>query len=188
MTEATEIHEEFSRIFSTDDFPPLGRNIKLSATDEECVALAERFNILSCSFLKVNLKVIVKNKGRRATAAGRLQAKITQACGVTLEPIVEKIDIPLSLLFLDEESLDKHDYMLDVEEDISDEDIADPIVRGNFDVGAAVSENFAMAINPYPRKADAELSLPNEDFVPEEDVPVAKNPFAVLSALKDQKG
>jgi len=181
-------NEEFSRIYAVNDIPPLGRNIKIVADAKECKALAERFNILKVNHVNAQLKLMVHNGGRSVTAKGRLSANINQACIATLKSIPEKIDEELSLLFEDEEAFENRDNILDVEVDISDEDIADPIIKGHFDVGAAVSEHLALAMDPYPRLADVDLNLQNEDELAENIASAGDNPFAVLGTLKDAKG
>ncbi len=181
-------NEEFSRIYSVDKIPPLGRNVKLAASDAECAALADRFGVLSCDFLKLQLKLMVKSKGQVATAKGRMRARVVQSCVATLDPVIQDIDEELNLLFEDEEALQENNNILDVDVDISNEDIADPIINGHFDVGAAVSEHLAMALDPYPRREDVELNLPNDENAAEPVPSAANNPFAVLGVLKDPKG
>ncbi len=179
------VQEEFSRVYQVRKIPAEGLAIALEATPEECAALAVRMGILSCESLAAELMLTVSDGGRRVAGVGSLRAQVTQACIVSLEPVPETVDEPLELLFLDESLIDAEDEYVMSEEDLySDEPVPDPIVRGSFDVGAAISECLALALDPYPRRADAVFEAPDD---PEPDEP-KRNPFAALKALQGGEG
>ena len=60
----------------------------------------------------------------------------------------------------------------------------EPLVDGQIDLGEVVAQFLAVAMDPYPRKDDAELpeSIQSEEAA-EADKP---NPFAQLAGLKEQ--
>lgn len=174
--------EEFSRVFQVRKLPKEAHAVTLVATPEECAALAARLGILSCEAVAAELTLEVSDGGRRVDARGRLTAQVSQACVVTLEPVPEAIDEPIALLFLDESLIETGaDEMVFSDDDLDDgEPIPDPIVRGAFDVGAAVSECLALALDPYPRRPDAVFAAPEAE--PEEEP--KRNPFASLAVLR----
>lgn len=175
------VQEEFSRVFAVRKIPDAGLAVSLVATPEELVALAERMGILACESVRADLTLRKSDRDRRVDAVGRLTAKVTQACVVSLEPVPEAIDEPLNLLFLDESLIETDaDKEITEEELLDDTPVPDPIVRGQIDVGAVVAECLALALDPYPRRADAVFDAPK---VPD-DEPVRPNPFAALRVLQ----
>ena len=179
------IQEEFSRIFAVRKIPDDGLTVNLVATPEECTALAARMGILSCESVRADLALRKSDRDRRVDAVGRLTAKVTQACVVSLEPVSEAIDEPLNLMFLEESLIEADGDKEITEEDLLDDTpVPDPIVRGQIDIGAVVAECLALALDPYPRRADAVLDAPKvADAEPER-----RNPFAALRVLQGGGG
>ncbi len=107
--------------------------------------------------------------------AGRLRARITQACVVTLEPVVSDLDFAVSRRFLpDADPVDPE----------AEEDAPEPLGE-RIDLGAVVTEALALAIEPYPRAEGAALG--ERLAAPPGAAPLtdeAMRPFAGLAALK----
>lgn len=115
---------------------------------------------------------------------GEVHAAVTQSCIVTLEPVSSKIDETVEQIFVPEGS--KLARMVTNEEgeivlDPDGPDIPDQFTGDSIDVGAVVAEFAALAIDPYPRKADAEFAEAAEKEPEEEKRP---SPFAVLKDWK----
>lgn len=179
------VQEEFSRIFQVRKIPKDGLTATLVATPEECAALALRMGVLSCEAVRAELTMAKSDQDRRVDATGRLTAKVVQACVVSLEPVPETIDEPLDLLFLDESLIeDVADAEITIEDLLDDAPVPDPIVRGHFDVGAVIAEHLALALDPYPRRANAVFDAPE---IPD-DQPKRANPFAALRVLHRDEG
>jgi uncharacterized metal-binding protein YceD (DUF177 family) len=175
------VQEEFSRIFQVRKIPTDGLTATLVATPEECVALARRMGVLACENVRAELTLAKSDQDRRVDATGRLTANVVQACVVTLEPVSESIDEPLELLFLEESLIENvPDAEITVEDLLDDAPIPDPIVRGYFDIGAVIAEHLALALDPYPRRADAIFNAPETP----DDEPKRANPFAALRVLQ----
>lgn len=137
--------------------PRKGMPVEVVATPQQREVLAEEHALLSVESLRADLLVAPWNRnGVKVT--GRVRAEITQQCIVTLEPLVATIDEPVEAVFLPEDSrLGREGFgaggeiLLDVEGPDSPE-----IFTGDhIDVGALAEEFFAVAIDPYPRKAGA---------------------------------
>lgn len=185
MPKQMEIEEEFSRIVAVRKIPATGLAMTLTATPEECAALADRLGILACEALSAEMRFTATDSdGRRVKAEGRLAARVVQACVVSLEPVPQEIDEEVSILFLDESLIGSEETQVFVDAD-PDDDVPFPIVDGSLDAGAALAECLALALEPYPRKDGVEL--PPEAPEPAETGEGARpNPFAALAALRTE--
>ena len=97
--------------------------------------------------------------------SGRVEADITQACIVTLDPVAAHIDEPVEALLLPEDSkLGRQGFegggeiLLDADGPDSPETFSGDTI----DVGALAEQFFALAIDPYPRKSGASLDAGGE--------------------------
>lgn len=107
--------------------------------------------------------------------SGRFEAAPVQTCGVTLEPFENPTDGDFSIDLVGPEHAPDED---DSDEELS-LDSADPpdvIQDEKIDLAAYVIEQLSLALDPFPRKPDAEFVKPDEGA----DV----SPFAKLAALK----
>ena len=116
-----------------------------------------------------------------ATAAGRvrldgtLRARVVQSCVVTLEPVAADLEESFTLYYAEAPAPAARSVDLPIE----DEDWPEPIVDGAIDVGEAVAQQLAVALDPYPRAPGALLDRRYEAT----DAPAPKpaNPFAELA-------
>jgi hypothetical protein len=103
--------------------------------------------------------------------AGRVRATVVQNCVVTLEPLENRIDEAVELVFLpgaaDAAGL----------QPIEGEEPPETLVDGRIDLGAIAVEFVFLGIDPYPRKPGAVF-----DAAPAGDP--SSHPFAALAALK----
>lgn len=145
------------------------RHLVLEANPAECAALAERFGILGVTALRAELD-LAPEPGGVVRARGRLAAAVEQACVVTLDPVAQTVDAALDLRILPEGTPPGDD----------DPESPDEIesAGGQVDLGEAVAEQLALALDPYPRAPGA--VLPEED----EARAGAASPFAALAALR----
>ena len=179
---------EFSRPLPLGRVGPEGRHLVLEASAGECEALARRLGILGVEGLRVELDLRQAPAGA-AVARGRLSARVTQECVITLEPVGQAVEeeVALRLLPLGQEPADGPEDM--------DEIAAGP--GGVVDLGEAMAEQLALALDPYPRAPGA--SLPAEVTEAGEGSPDAApegaatqetsgTPFAALAALRRPRG
>lgn len=167
------IQPEFSRLVRLG---PEARDVTLEATSEECAALARRFGILGVGSLSALLR-LEPEPGGSVRARGRLQAMVEQACVVTLEPVVQRVDAPLDLRILPD-----GDEPSDEDPDSPDEIESQ---GGLVDLGEAVAEQLSLALDPYPRTEGAVLPEPEVEAAPEEPEPTRPNPFGKLAKLRE---
>jgi len=165
---------EFSRVFRVDDLPPGGSTVTLTADATECAALARRFGLSALRGLSATARLQPEGGqrgGRGVKVEGTFEAEVEQSCVVTLEPVVSRLADRFVLQFA--EAAEGPAAELDVEA----EDPPEPLVDGAFDLGEAVAELVALAIEPYPRAPGAVFEAPvGVNRAPE-------SPFAVLRRL-----
>jgi uncharacterized metal-binding protein YceD (DUF177 family) len=157
---------EFSRPLALGRVGPEGRTEALDATEAERAALARRFGILSIEGLHATLRLTLEVDGT-VRGDGRLEAAVTQACVVTLEPVSQRVteEFAFRLLPAGREPTDGPEDLDEIE---TENDVAD--------LGEVVAEQLALALDPYPRAPGAEL--------PPEAREEAAGAFAALAALR----
>jgi uncharacterized metal-binding protein YceD (DUF177 family) len=163
---------EFSRPIR---LAPEPREVTLEADAAERAALTARFGILGLGELRATLR-LQPEPGGSVRARGRLVAQVEQACVVTLEPVAQKVDVPLDLRILEDGEVPGDD----------DPDSPDEIESegGVVDLGEAVAEQLALALDPYPRAPGAELPALDPPEPAEAPAPARPNPFAKLAKLR----
>lgn len=123
---------------------------------------------------------ITPKGGGRFHVAGHVRARIGQTCVVTLDPIENDIDEPIDLIFAPPEQIPQLSDLVD-EAAVSDTEVPDPpepIVNGIIDLGRLATDALLLAVDPYPRKADAVFEPPAVVADPQD------HPFAALKALQ----
>jgi uncharacterized metal-binding protein YceD (DUF177 family) len=129
----------------------------IEANAEERAALARRFALVALDALKAEGSLETLDNGRRAVLRAHLTARLTQSCIVSLEPVTAEIDEEFTLEYdadADPAALDEPEIpedMEDMEAFLAEPDPPDPLVDGAVDVGDAVAEQLALALDPYPR-------------------------------------
>ncbi|WP_135077794.1 DUF177 domain-containing protein [Terasakiella sp. SH-1] len=174
---------DFSHPFAVDKLGPNPKKIHLKATQEECQALSERFNLTEMIFLKVEA-VLQRLSGKKIECRFTGACQIEQECVVTFKPIETLIELEFTRLY--DSSLARQNDEKEVEIDIESTDELDPIIDGVIDLGNAVAEELGLEIDLYPRAdgtAYTEYGAGPE--ITEEEIE-SNNPFAVLAEMKNK--
>lgn len=150
----------FHREISTTNLSREERQLSFQASETECREIAAFLGISALQSLSATLTV---RRWRRQGVAleGILHAKAVQECVVTLAPVEEEIDEPISLRFELRDSRQRTPRAAADTEIFVDPEAADPpeLFDGpGLDLGPYLVEFLAMALNPYPRAAGAELA------------------------------
>ena len=156
-----------------------GDRLDIVADEEERAAIVARFGLLSLDRLEAH--AVLSRDGAKVRAAGRLKASLEQACVATGEPCPARIDEPFELTFLPEPSAARPDEEIELGQDDLDTIFHD---GSAIDLGGAITDTLALALDPYPRSAGAEASLREAGVLSEEEA----SPFAALAALKEKMG
>jgi uncharacterized metal-binding protein YceD (DUF177 family) len=126
--------------------------------------------------------VLKKEEGAKYLLAYALEAEVTQACVVTLEPVASRIERSFGRE-LHFRGTGRHaaetPSTLEISPDEGDE--VEEIESLHFDLTAPVLEELLLALDPYPRR-------PGVAFDPgEEGAARPESPFAALKSLKPSK-
>lgn len=188
------MHAEWSVFFDVIKIKQTGNHLVLEATEEERKDLARRFGITEISTLKAKLFINNVRPKQYTHITGTMTASLEQECVVSAEPITTQINEEIEGWYADpdkvvsfnkarrEKSIRDGDeiQMLEESED------PDPIIEGQIDLGAFVTEHLSLAIPAYPRKEGVEYEGDSFDQTAEE--PAFDNPFAKLAEWKDKFG
>ncbi len=133
------------------DIPPDGASMVLSTTEAERASLAAACGLLDLPAFTGSAEIRRTDTGVRV--AGRLQAKAVAACVVSLAPVEQSIDEAFEVDLVREEAAGAAaDAGGETETDPPDVMIDDMI-----DFGTLFEEHLVLALDPYPRVADAHL-------------------------------
>ena len=170
---------EFSRPVRVDTIGTEPHEIAIAAEGAELAALAKRFDIASLGALTA--RATVARQGGEVRATGTLDAELVQLCGATGVDLPIRIEEPFDIIFRSELPLDVPDAGLELSEGECDV----VFFEGSaVDLGEAVAETLALAIDPYARAPGAEAVLAESGVISEEQARVASSPFAGLAGLK----
>ena len=163
-----------------------GDEVHFAAGETERAALAKWAGVLSVEKLDVRVQ-IKKLAPDRFGLAFELAAEVTQACVVTLEPVQGRIQHSFSreLIFTgpsrhrpdQPKNKGESEGFLDVNLD-EGEEVPEEITSLHLDLAVPVLEEFALSLDPYPRRPGVEFTPKTEDSGPPD------SPFAVLKTLK----
>lgn len=168
---------------SVRDIPSAGLDIDRSATSDECGILATELEILGVDGMSVRYRISPAGGGRYRLV-GQIDARVVQACVVTLEPVPAKISAPFEVHLVPSEAIAG---ALSANADEAGTDnleapVLEPIVNGVVEVGRIVYEELASQLDPYPRKPDA-----NFDWSDPRGSGDDAHPFAGLARLRTVK-
>jgi uncharacterized metal-binding protein YceD (DUF177 family) len=138
---------EFSRIVDATRLP-LDEQV-LTATAEECAALAQRFGLVAVTLLTA--RVTLASDGPAVNASGTLNADVVQSCAVSGEDLPVQIAETLSLRFVPAPETRAAEVELEAE-DLDEIEMDDT----RFDLGEALAQTLALAIDPYLEGPGAE--------------------------------
>ncbi len=139
---------EFSRPFDRRGIT--AAPVVLTASPEECAALAVRFALPAVHALSAVLDLVAE--GEVIHARGRMQADIVQSCAVSGDDLPMRIDDAIVLRFVPPRA-----YQPDEEIDLEAGELDEIEYEGTaFDLGEAVAQTLALAIDPFLEGPNAE--------------------------------
>ena len=147
----------------------------IAATEAERAALARRFDLLALDRLDATVELVRRGKNMFLLRAC-FEAEFVQACVVTLDPVSGTVAEEFTLLYGPPEAEEA------ASGSVADEVAFEPIVGSAVDVGEAISQQFSLALPPFPRSAGADVEAA---LSPPDDA----SPFAAaLSRLINRRG
>ncbi len=144
--------------------------VRVEASEAERADLARFLKLPAIHSLTGEFEI--SGNARRAKVKGVVKGRVTQICGVSLDPFETDVEEPVDLEFAEE-----RDNLSPEEIERRKIDPPDEILDGKIDLGAVTSEFLALGLDPYPRK-------PGVDFQPPREEGGEKSPFAALGKLR----
>jgi uncharacterized metal-binding protein YceD (DUF177 family) len=161
-----------------EEVPESGRHFDLVADEPTRAAIAKVAGLRALPEFTASFDVA--RWGRSGLhVTGTVSATVGQVCVVTLEPMEERLEEPVDVIYSPQQNVPRAADNLDLE--ITADDAPEPLIDGMVDLGALATEFLILGINSYPRKPDAEFEPPaaGDD---------TGHPFAALAALKKGEG
>jgi uncharacterized metal-binding protein YceD (DUF177 family) len=166
-----------------EDVPESGlHHLELVGDAEVRAGLAALAGVRDMSRLEAAVDVMRQGNGLRVT--GRVSATVGQDCVVTLDPLENRVDEPIDVVFAPPAPVqvaadeghdgERHDAQ-------SGDEPPEALVDGAADLGAVLADFLLLGIDRYPRK-------PGAVFAPPAQPGGGDNPFAVLAKLKNPAG
>jgi hypothetical protein len=165
----------FSKIIRAANIKDQPQTHAVVADAAQCAALAADFGLPAIKSLRGDF-TLLHERGGIIKADLRLRATVTQLCVITLEPFDAAIDEQAELRFVPARLVSETADLGEVDAETLEGPDEIPYTGGSIDLGAALAEQLALSLDPYPRKPGA--ALPEEVSAPE------AHPFAALAARK----
>jgi uncharacterized metal-binding protein YceD (DUF177 family) len=155
------------------------RREKITASAEECAALAKRFGLIAVEELAAEMTLLRLSEGKILRIEGKLTAEVVQTCVVSLQGVAARIEADFDTCFTED---GKEFFEGDDELDPAlEEEFPDRVMEnGELDMGELVAQYLALELDPYPRAPG--VSLPAQ--MTEKGEAVKSNPFQGLKNLK----
>lgn len=171
---------EFSRPVNTAELKAGETVIDIEARPEERAALADRFNLLALDSLSATVTLVTALGAPEVRLEAEFEADVAQSCVVTLEPVRSHLEGHLLRRFAPGPQA-PDEYEVEIKADA--EEPPDPIVDGVIDIGEAVAEELALAIDPFPRAPRARFEGYTSEGEASDDSARKYKPFAGLRDL-----
>jgi uncharacterized metal-binding protein YceD (DUF177 family) len=175
----------FSHPIDATALPAKGRVYDLEADAAARARIARALGLESLDRLTAHLAV-TPGRGGSVEVAGSFAAEAVQACVVSLQPVPARLaqDIARRFVAAPESPVDKKNAAPEAEGWVDpDGEVADPLLGGTIDLGDIVTEELALALDPYPRAPGVAFAgiAPAAGAASSES---EAGPFAALAALK----
>jgi uncharacterized metal-binding protein YceD (DUF177 family) len=174
---------EFSYLVKVGHISANPVQVHVEADERERAGLADLWRVEGVNSLAADLQ-IARWKKDGVRIKGHVSGELVQACVVTLEPVISRIDQEIDQIYVPEGSKLARIVLDGAGEMVLDPDgpdLPETFVGDTIDAGALVAELAALDIDPYPKKPGATFSGHIESKADEDKKP---SPFAVLKDWK----
>lgn len=162
-----------SHVVRVSDIPRSGLRVKIEADEAARARMASAYDLRAMP--RMTASFALSGDARRLRLKGEVRASIRQTCVVTLEPFDSEVHESFELTF--SEDVPEEGAAMQHEDDgFSKREDPEPLINDRIDLGELAAEYLSLAIDPWPRKPDAEFTWkdPNDEV----------SPFAKLRALR----
>ncbi|MGH6887857.1 MAG: hypothetical protein ACREHF_01420 [Rhizomicrobium sp.] len=165
------------RLRDLADVPEAGFETDIVASPDERRQLAEWAGVDEVSRLAGHVRVHAQSRTRFLLETD-FDADIVQRCVVTLAPVRSHIERHFArTLHLSPRLPRFADKGGQVAPASTEEDAPDEIESTRYDLAGPLREEFALAVDPYPR-------APGVEFTPPDDADRPESPFTILGKLR----
>jgi uncharacterized metal-binding protein YceD (DUF177 family) len=154
-----------------------GDRLDLVADETERAAIARRLRLGRVD--RLDAHAALSRDGAVVRAQGRLVAAIEQSCVITGDPVPAHLDEPFAIVFAPPPGDSKPDEEVELGPEDCDVVFHD---GATIDLGGAIADTLALALDPYPRSPGADAALKEAGVISQEQA----SPFAVLARLRDK--
>jgi hypothetical protein len=166
-----------SRIYNLADLSDAGDEVVIAADADQRARLGRWAGLEAVEAFEARV-ILHRRAANRFDYDAALSADILQSCVVSLEPVRSHLALDISR--------ELHLARIPASARIAEQDLTSPdegpeeIEDSRYDLVGPLLEDFALAIDPYPRAPGVVFEAPSgRDF--------AESPFAVLKPLKTGK-
>ncbi len=192
----TILETEWSYWIDTEELERTSNKMSIAPDEAARKRLAQRLGIVSLDSLQADIKISRQPGEAAFHVNGHIDAKLTQECVVTLEPLDVHVEDDFEAWFADGEAAisiakARHEKLNEKghgELPVLDErDDPEPLIDGKLDLGELVTQYLSLSVDPYPHAEGVEFEEIAEG-VGDEGEDLIKNPFAALKDWKDRLG
>jgi uncharacterized protein len=169
-----------SRTLKVDEIRD-GASGEIAATETEMAVIARMLDLAALAGLTFAYR-LTRGGGGRVRLTGRLNAKVTQTCVVSLDPVETSLDLPVEVEFWPGTLVDEFEQSAEGHGSHGIRDWPEAIIEGVIDLGPVVYETLATVIDPYPKREG--VSFEWLQGLPQAPEAARSGPFAALAALK----
>lgn len=143
---------ELSRMIRPRPLP--GGRVEVVAGEAERAALARRFGITAVERMVARLDLA--EDGKAVSATGTMEADLVQPCAISGEDFPVNVREDVALRFVPDSGTPAEP---DIEIELADDDLDEIGYEGEmFDLGEAVAQSLALAIDPYAEGPNADAA------------------------------
>lgn len=155
-----------------------GKHVTLVASETERAALSRRFDLVRIDRLEAD--IALDRQGTTVNANGSISADIVQSCAVSAEDLPVAIRETVAFRFVPVAAGHRPDEEVELDaEELDEIEYAGTL----FDIGEAVAQSLALAIDPFAVGPNAEEARRKAGLLGEGEA----GPFAALKALKTKE-
>lgn len=174
MEKSLQMKKDISFSLDVRTIPPLGSDLTLEATPDECTFLARHYGVLAVHSLSVRAHISIKDE--IVIVDGFLKASVRQSCVVTLEEFDQAVRGEFQLLFsANKQIVAEQENKIDFD---PDEEPIELIQKGHIYFKELITEQLGLYLDPFPKKTDEVFS-----YYEEKAEDIKENPFSVLKHL-----
>ncbi len=173
------------------DRPPLSRSLRITeipeevsgetdATGAEMAAIAGLLDLRALEGLTFIYR-LRRSGGGRLYMSGKLKARVTQTCVVSLDPVENSVDVSVEVEFWPLTLIEELAQKAEDPGSSSLFDWPEPITDGTIELGPVIYETLATALDPYPKREGVNFEWSQEASQAEGG---RSGPFAALKQLK----